>query len=63
MLNRYKCREPLRRFIMLLFETAISSPDIVDAAMKKMDSIGKHLFESKEENEEKKNENVIKLKS
>ena len=62
-LNRYKCREPLRRFIMLLFETAISSPDIVDAAMKKMDSIGKHLFESKEENEEKKNENVIKLKS
>ena len=48
-LNRYKCREPLRRFIMLLFETAIGSPDIVDAAMKKIESIGKHLFESGEE--------------
>lgn len=48
-LNRYKCREPLRRFIMLLFETAIGSPDIVDAAMKKIESIGKHLFESREE--------------
>ena len=52
MLSRYKCRQNLRRFIMILFENAIASPDIIDVAVKKMEGIGKNLFECVEGNEE-----------
>ena len=52
MLSRYKCRQNLRRFIMILFENAIASPDIIDVAVKKMEGIGRNLFECVEGNEE-----------
>ena len=53
MLSRYKCRQNLRRFIMILFENAIASPEIYETVVKTMEDIGKDLFEFVEENEDK----------
>ena len=61
-LSRYKCRQPLRRFIMILFDTALSSQDIVDVGMKKIESISKDLFESNEDYNDEGN-NIITPKN
>ena len=55
-LSRYKFRLPLRRIIMMFFENAISSPDIIDMAVNTMNKIGTNLFQSEEYEEEKKDE-------
>ena len=45
-LSRYKFRLPLRRIIMMFFDTAISSSDIINMAVNTMNKIGKNLFQS-----------------
>ena len=55
-LSRYKFSLPLRRIIMMFFDTAISSSDIIDMAVGTMNKIGNNLFQSSnddDDNEEK----------
>ena len=58
-LSRYKFRLPLRRIIMMFFENAISSPDIIDMAVNTMNKIGRNLFQSEEYEEKEKEKDEI----
>jgi hypothetical protein len=43
-LSTYKYRQPLRRFILSLFENAMSSQEILECCQKVMDNLGEDLF-------------------
>ena len=47
-LSRFRFKQSLRKVIMNYFDVAITSPEVVDAAMKILNGIGKNLFMTEE---------------
>lgn len=43
-MSTYKYRQPLRRFILTLFESAFSAGDILDASQQILEKFGEDLF-------------------